>query len=140
VDDFYSIVIAAKFFHNAFLPSLSYMSLSTVLGHEEAGTSALGLTGSQEKAGSCLNKMLALYHNWKWAGQVQRMEDTRIPKNVQKAKFGGVRSVGNPRKSWEDLAQQDTARFLCCRNWKLANNDRTRWRQKIAEAKARFGL
>jgi hypothetical protein len=26
-----------------------------------------------------------------WAGQVQRMEGTRIPKKVLKAKFGGVR-------------------------------------------------
>jgi hypothetical protein len=38
----------------------------------------------------------------KWAGQVQRLEGTRIPKKVLKAKFGGVRSVGTPRKSWED--------------------------------------
>jgi hypothetical protein len=37
-----------------------------------------------------------------WAGHVQRMEDTRIPKKVFKAKFEGVRSVGKPRKRWED--------------------------------------
>jgi hypothetical protein len=38
-----------------------------------------------------------------WAGHVQRMEGTRIPKKVFKAKFEGVRSVGKPRKRWEDV-------------------------------------
>jgi hypothetical protein len=33
-----------------------------------------------------------------WAGHVQRMEGTRIPKKVLKVKFGEVRSVGKPRK------------------------------------------
>jgi hypothetical protein len=32
-----------------------------LFGHEEAATWARGLTGRQEKAGSCPNKMLALY-------------------------------------------------------------------------------
>jgi hypothetical protein len=57
-----------------------------------------------------------------------------------KAKYEGVRSVGEPRKRWEDAVKQDAASFLRCRNWKLAANDRTLWRQKIEEAKARFGL
>jgi hypothetical protein len=68
------------------------------------------------------------------------MEDTRIPKKVFKAKFEGVGSVGKPRKQWEDAVQQDTASSLRSRNWKLAANDETLWRQKIEEAKARFGL
>jgi hypothetical protein len=67
------------------------------------------------------------------------MEGTQIPKKVFKAKFEGVRSVGKPRKIWEDAVQQDAASFLHCRNWKLAANDRTLWRQKI-EAKVQFGL
>jgi hypothetical protein len=58
---------------------------------------------------------------------------------VFKAKFEGVRSVEKPRKRWEDVVEQDAARFLHCRNWKLAANDGTLWRQKI-EAKAQFGL
>jgi hypothetical protein len=68
------------------------------------------------------------------------MEGTQIPKKVFKAKFERVRSVGKPRKRWKDAVQQDAASFLRCRNWKLAANDRTLWRQKIEEAKARFGL
>jgi hypothetical protein len=60
-----------------------------------------------------------------WAGHVQRMEGTRIAKEVFKAKFEGVRSVGKPRKRWEGAVRQDAASFLRCRNWKLAANDRT---------------
>jgi hypothetical protein len=75
-----------------------------------------------------------------WAGHVQRMEGTRIPKKVFKAKFEGVRSVGEPRKRWEDAVRRNAASFLRCRNWKLAANDIALWRQKTEEAKARFGL
>jgi hypothetical protein len=75
-----------------------------------------------------------------WAGHVQRMEGTRIPKKVFKGKSEGGRSVGKPRKRWEDVVQQDATRFMLCRNWKLAANERTLWRQKTEEAKARFGL
>jgi hypothetical protein len=32
-----------------------------LFGHEEEGPRALGLAGSQEKAGSCPNEMLSLY-------------------------------------------------------------------------------
>jgi hypothetical protein len=38
-----------------------------------------------------------------WVGYNQRIEGTRIPKKVLKAKSGGVRSVGKPRKIWEDV-------------------------------------
>jgi hypothetical protein len=59
---------------------------------------------------------------------------------VFKTKFEGVRSVGKPRKRWEDAVQQGAASFLRCHNWKLAANDKTLCRQKIEEAKAQFGL
>jgi hypothetical protein len=68
------------------------------------------------------------------------MEGTRIPKKVFKAKFGGVRSVGKPRKRWEDAVPQDAASFLRCRNWKLVGNAITLWRQKTEDGKVRFGL
>jgi hypothetical protein len=50
--------------------------------------------------------------------------------------FRKLRPVGKPRKRWEDAVQQDAASFMRCRNWKVAANDRTLWRQKIEEAKA----
>jgi hypothetical protein len=48
-------------------------------------------------------------------GHVQRMAGTSIPNKVLKAKFEGVRSVGKYRKRWENMVQQDAARFLLCR-------------------------
>jgi hypothetical protein len=36
--------------------------------------------------------------NLQWAGHVQRMECTRIPKNVLKVKSGGVRYLESPGK------------------------------------------
>jgi hypothetical protein len=56
-----------------------------------------------------------------WAGHIQ-MENTRIPKNALNGKFGGARTAGRPRGRWEDA------------------NDRTTWRQKVEETKARYGL
>jgi hypothetical protein len=56
-------------------------------------------------------------------------------KKMFKAKFEGVRSVGKPRKRCKDADS-----FLRCRNWKLAANDKTLWRQETVEVKARFGL
>jgi hypothetical protein len=38
-----------------------------------------------------------------WVRYNQRTESTQIPKKVFKAKSGGVRSVGKPRKRWEDV-------------------------------------
>jgi hypothetical protein len=68
------------------------------------------------------------------------MEGTRVTKKVFKAKFGGIRSVGKPKKRSEDVVRQDATSFLRCRNWKLAANDRTLWRQKTEESKVGFGL
>jgi hypothetical protein len=68
------------------------------------------------------------------------MAGTRIPNKVFNTKFGGVRSGGKPQERWEDVMQQDAAKFLRCRNWKLAANDRILLRQKTQKAKARFGL
>jgi hypothetical protein len=57
-------------------------------------------------------------------GHVHRMAGTSIPNKVLKAKFEGERSVGKYIKGWENVVQQNAARFLLCRNWKLAGNER----------------
>jgi hypothetical protein len=64
------------------------------------------------------------------------MENSRNTKKALNAKFGGIRTVGR----WEDAVRRDAAGMIQCRNWKRAANDRTTWRQKIDEAKARYGL
>jgi hypothetical protein len=66
-----------------------------------------------------------------WAGHIQRMENTRIPKKALNAKFGGTRTAGRTRGGWEDAVRRDAAGMIQCRSWKKAANDRTTWRQKI---------
>jgi hypothetical protein len=75
-----------------------------------------------------------------WAGHIQRMENSRNPKKALNAKFGGIRTVGRPRGRWEDAVRRDAARMIQCHKWKRVANDRTKWRQKIEEAKAQYGL
>jgi hypothetical protein len=58
---------------------------------------------------------------------------------VFKANSEEVRSVGKPRKRSENVVQQDSASFLRCRNWKLAANDTTLWRQKIERPRPDLG-
>jgi hypothetical protein len=67
------------------------------------------------------------------------MENTQIPKKALNAKFKGTRTAGRPRGRWEDALRRDAAGMIKCCNWKRAANDRTTWRQKIEEAKARYG-
>jgi hypothetical protein len=47
-----------------------------------------------------------------WAGHVQRMEGTRIPKKVFKATFLRVRSVGNPGKDGKMRCNRMPPAFL----------------------------
>jgi hypothetical protein len=76
----------------------------------------------------------------RWAGHVQRMPSTRVPKRIMNGHPGGKRPVGRPRLRWEDEVKRDAARLLQLESWKTAAEDRRGWRQKLLEAKARFGL
>lgn len=75
-----------------------------------------------------------------WAGHVSRMEDKRLPKRTLDSRMHGKRPVGRPRKRWEDEISEDARDLLGIRVWKRAAEDRVEWRQKVKEAKARFGL
>lgn len=81
-------------------------------------------------------KMLRL----RWAGHVERMPDTRVPKRAMDGEPGGRRPVGKPRLRWVDNIGKDAAELLGVKNWKRTARERDVWRQKIEEAKARFGL
>jgi hypothetical protein len=70
-------------------------------------------------------------------GYVVRMEQHRIPKNVQESCFGGGRPVGRPQNRCEDVIQRDAANLLRIWNWKAAARDREEWRKKVGEAMTR---
>ena len=75
-----------------------------------------------------------------WAGHVQRMPDTRVPKRIFAGNPGGRRRVGRPRLRWMDGVSGDALELLGVRNWRSIAEDRVMWRQMIGEAKARYGL
>ena len=76
----------------------------------------------------------------KWAGHVERMPDSRIPKKMYGGQPGGKRPVGKPRLRWMDAVAGDARDILHVRNWKLEARNRDGWRGRIEEARARFGL
>jgi hypothetical protein len=117
---------------------LAYADDVTILGEKNnIQKNTVALLDADKEVGPDLVTCIIL-KRLQWAGYVQRMEGTRIPKKAFKPESEGVRSVGKPRKRREDVVQQDADSFLRCRNWKLAANDRTLWRQNIVEAKV-FG-
>lgn len=75
-----------------------------------------------------------------WAGHVQRMEESSIPRKAMKGKMFGKRHVGKPQKRWIDAVKEDSQQILRCRNWEKIAMDRDEWRTRIVKAKARFGL
>lgn len=75
----------------------------------------------------------------RWAGHVQRMAETSIPKKLLNGKMNGTRNTGRPRKRWSDDLYQDL-QIMGVRNWKNVAQDRDIWRGIVKEAKAHTGL
>jgi hypothetical protein len=71
-----------------------------------------------------------------WAGQVVRMEQHRIAKNVLGSRFERGRPLGRSRNRWEDVTQRDAANLLRIWNWKAAARDKEEWRKKVGKAVA----
>lgn len=70
----------------------------------------------------------------KWFGHVQRMPETRIPRQYLERKVPGKRPVGRPRRKWMDQIKDD----LLTRGMRLEDikkeevyNDRVRWRHIV---------
>ena len=76
----------------------------------------------------------------RWAGHVQRMSPSRVPKRILEGHPGGRRKVGRPRLRWEDEVRKDAAQLLWITDWRAAAGDRESWRRGLMEAKARYEL
>jgi hypothetical protein len=74
-----------------------------------------------------------------WIGDVERMDDSRMPKRVKKEKIYTRRRGGRPKVRWLDDVQQDL-RAMGIEGWRRKAQDRDQWRRIAQEAKAYEGL
>lgn len=75
----------------------------------------------------------------RWAGHVARFSEERAQHKIFMAKPYHNRARGRPRMRWIDNVESDT-RTLGVRNWKLAAQERSNWRNVVKKAKAHIEL
>jgi hypothetical protein len=69
----------------------------------------------------------------RWAGHVARMEEERRVQRVLVGKPEGKRSLGRPRRRWEDGIRMDLREIgLGCVDWIRLSQDRDRWRAVVS--------
>ena len=72
-------------------------------------------------------------------GHVMRLQDERVFKKVLREYTEWRRPVGSPKRRWLEAVGRDAKRKLKFGNWRSTEN-RSSWRRRIEEAKARVGL
>jgi len=74
-----------------------------------------------------------------WLGQLERMEEDRMPKKIFTQELEGKRRRGRPRKGWSNEEEGDL-QVLGVRRWREMVIDREKWRGIVRQAKAHRGL
>jgi hypothetical protein len=74
-----------------------------------------------------------------WLGQLERMEEDRIPKKIFTQELEGPRRRGRPRKGWREEEERDL-QVLGVRRWRELMIEREKWRGIVRQAKAHSGL
>jgi hypothetical protein len=74
-----------------------------------------------------------------WFGQVERMEDSRMPKRVMREKIYIRRKRGRPQVRWLDDVQEDLQE-MWIEEWRKKAQDRDQWWRIAQEDKAHVGL
>ena len=71
----------------------------------------------------------------RWAGRVARMEEDRSAFKVLTGKPTGKRSLGRPRRRWEDNIRMDHEKIgINAGNWVDSAQDRNYWRVLVNAA------
>jgi hypothetical protein len=68
-----------------------------------------------------------------WFGQVQRMKENRIPKQVLYMNLETTRLRGTPRNRWQDEVRED-GRLLGGKGWKKRVYNREEWKKLFRKA------
>ena len=74
-----------------------------------------------------------------WLGQLERMEEDRVPKKIFTEELEGTRRRGSPRKGWKEQVERDL-QVLGVRRWRELVADRKKWKDILRQAKAHSGL
>ena len=72
-------------------------------------------------------------------GNLERMEEDRMPKKIFTQELEGTKQRGQPRKGWREEVESDL-QVLGVRRWRELVTDRTKWRDVFRPAKAHNGL
>jgi hypothetical protein len=65
-----------------------------------------------------------------WLGQLERMEENRMPKKIFTQELEGSRRRGKPRKGWKDEIERDL-KVLGVRRWRELVADRGKWKDIV---------
>jgi hypothetical protein len=74
-----------------------------------------------------------------WLGQLEGMEEDRMPKKIFTRELEETRRGGRPRKGWKEEAERDR-QVLGVRRWRELVIDRKKWRGIVGQAKTHSGL
>jgi len=69
-----------------------------------------------------------------WFGNVQRMEENRIPERVLYMNLGTTRLRGRPRKRWQDEVRED-GRVVGGEGWQEKVRNREEWKKLLIMAR-----
>ena len=74
-----------------------------------------------------------------WLGQLEGMEEDRMPKKIFTQELEGTRRRGRPRKGWKQEIERDL-QVLGVRRWRELVIDTEKWKDIFRQAKAHSGL
>jgi len=74
-----------------------------------------------------------------WLGQLERIEEDRIPKKIFTQELEGTRRRGRHRKRWKKEVERDL-QVLGVRKRRELVADKKKWKDIIRQAKAHSGL
>ena len=69
-----------------------------------------------------------------WLGHIERMQGTRMVKEIYSWKHISRRPTGRPKTRWGDDVRKDILKIKVP-NWKTLAQDRRRWKELVEKAK-----